>query len=61
MGDKLNWAGNYRYCSMELLEPKSLEEVKDLVVSRTSIRVLGSRHSLTGLLTPGAAIFRFER
>ncbi|ANS75946.1 FAD-binding protein [Paenibacillus yonginensis] len=49
MGDQLNWAGNYRYSSKELLEPENLEEVKDLVVSRTSIRVLGSRHSFNGI------------
>ncbi|MGW8821496.1 FAD-binding protein [Paenibacillus lautus] len=55
MGDKLNWAGNYRYCSMELLEPKSLAEVKDLVVSRTSIRVLGSRHSFNGIADTGGS------
>jgi len=55
MGDKLNWAGNYRYCSMELLEPKSLEEVKDLVVSRTNMRVLGSRHSFNGIADTGGS------
>lgn len=55
MGDKLNWAGNYRYCSMELLEPESLDEVKDLVVSRTSIRVLGSRHSFSGIADTGGS------
>ncbi|GGA45985.1 FAD-binding protein [Paenibacillus physcomitrellae] len=55
MGDQLNWAGNYRYSSMELLEPANLEEVKDLVVSRPSIRVLGSRHSFNGIADTGGS------
>ncbi|MET3849301.1 FAD-binding protein [Paenibacillus sp. OAE614] len=55
MGDQLNWAGNYRYSSLELLEPKNLEEVKDLVVNRRSIRVLGSRHSFNGIADTGGS------
>ncbi|MBB3128359.1 xylitol oxidase [Paenibacillus rhizosphaerae] len=55
MGDQLNWAGNYRYCSTELLEPNSLEEVKELVVSRTNIRVLGSCHSFNGIADTGGS------
>lgn len=49
MGNQLNWAGNYHYNAMELLEPESLEEVKKLVVNRSSIRALGSRHSFNGI------------
>lgn len=49
MEDKLNWAGNYRYGSLELLEPGSLEEVQDMVVRSSRIRVLGSRHSFNGI------------
>ncbi|OME94559.1 MULTISPECIES: FAD-binding protein [Paenibacillus] len=55
MEDQLNWAGNYRYGSMELLEPKSLEEVKEFVMSRTKIRVLGSRHSFNGIADTGGS------
>ncbi|MDO7907703.1 FAD-binding protein [Paenibacillus sp. JX-17] len=55
MGDQLNWAGNYRYNSIELLEPESLEEVKDIVISRTSLRMLGSRHSFNGIADTGGS------
>ncbi|PWW02826.1 xylitol oxidase [Paenibacillus cellulosilyticus] len=49
MEQRLNWAGNYRYGSSELLEPASMEEVRDMVVSSQRIRVLGSRHSFNGI------------
>ncbi|WP_138493544.1 FAD-binding protein [Paenibacillus pinistramenti] len=55
MEEQLNWAGNYRYSSMELLEPESLEEIQDLIASRPSIRVLGSRHSFNGIADTGGS------
>ena len=49
MDDRLNWAGNYSYGSSELIEPGSLEEVRDIVARTPSIRTLGSRHSFNGI------------
>ncbi|MFD1953104.1 FAD-binding protein [Paenibacillus thailandensis] len=49
MEDKMNWAGNYRYGSLELLEPGSPEEVREMVLRSRRIRVLGSRHSFNGI------------
>ncbi|MBO9598170.1 MAG: FAD-binding protein [Cohnella sp.] len=49
MEDRLNWAGNYRYGSSELIEPESLEEVSAIVVRTPRIRTLGSRHSFNGI------------
>ncbi|GMK40793.1 putative xylitol oxidase [Paenibacillus sp. CCS19] len=49
MGERLNWAGNYRYGSSQLLEPANLEEVRDIVMSSERIRTLGSRHSFNGI------------
>ncbi|CAM3804264.1 FAD-binding protein [Cohnella lubricantis] len=49
MDNKLNWAGNYRYNSSELLEPASLEEVRDMIARSSRIRALGSRHSFNGI------------
>ena len=57
MEERLNWAGNYRYASSELLEPGSLEEVRDMVVRSNRIRALGSRHSFNGIAdTDGSQI-----
>jgi xylitol oxidase len=48
-GDKLpatlkNWAGNLTYQASNVFEPKSLEEVQDVVKSCSNLRVLGTRH-----------------
>ncbi|MFD0669955.1 FAD-binding protein [Cohnella sp. GCM10027633] len=57
MEDRRNWAGNYRYGSAQLLEPASLEEVRDMVVRGGRIRALGSRHSFNGIAdTDGAQL-----
>lgn len=57
MEERLNWAGNYRYAASELLEPGSLEEVRDMVVRSNRIRALGSRHSFNGIAdTEGSQI-----
>ncbi|TYP79299.1 FAD-binding protein [Paenibacillus methanolicus] len=55
MEDKYNWAGNYRYGSAELLEPESLEEVRDMAVRCSRIRALGSRHSFNGIADTGGS------
>ncbi|MFB9328294.1 FAD-binding protein [Paenibacillus aurantiacus] len=55
MEDKMNWAGNYRYGSSELLEPESLEEVRDIAKRSSKIRVLGSRHSFNGIADTGGS------
>ncbi|MFC4101621.1 FAD-binding protein [Paenibacillus xanthanilyticus] len=55
MEDKYNWAGNYRYGSSELLEPESLEEVRDMAVRASRIRALGSRHSFNGIADTGGS------
>lgn len=49
MEQRLNWAGNYRYGSSELIEPASMDEVRDVVARGSRIRVLGSRHSFNGI------------
>lgn len=55
MEDKLNWAGNYRYGSSELLEPESLEEARDMAKRSGKLRVLGSRHSFNGIADTGGS------
>jgi xylitol oxidase len=44
-----NWAGNYTYRAGRLHRPTSLEQVQDVVAAARRIRVLGSRHSFTGI------------
>ncbi|WP_027088233.1 FAD-binding protein [Cohnella panacarvi] len=49
MDDRLNWAGNYRYGSSKIMEPGSVEEVREAVARADRIRALGSRHSFNGI------------
>ncbi len=44
-----NWGGNYRYGARVLHRPSSVGELQELVASARRVRVLGSRHSFTGM------------
>ncbi len=44
-----NWAGNYTYRAERLYRPSTLEQVREIVSNAPRIRVLGSRHSFTGI------------
>lgn len=44
-----NWAGNYRYSAARLHHPETIAQIQELVVHRTKLRVLGSRHSFNGI------------
>jgi xylitol oxidase len=44
-----NWAGNYTYRAIRLHRPSRLEQVQEIVVNASRVRVLGSRHSFTGI------------
>jgi xylitol oxidase len=46
---ELNWAGNYTYRARRLHRPAGLEQVQEIVAGAPQIRVLGSRHSFTGI------------
>jgi xylitol oxidase len=46
---RTNWAGNYTFHAKELLEPKSVEEVQQAVMSHAKLRALGSKHSFNGI------------
>ena len=45
-----NWAGNYRYRATALHRPTSLEQLQEVVAAAPRVRVLGSRHSFTGIV-----------
>jgi alditol oxidase len=44
-----NWAGNYTYSAQRLHRPRTLEQVREIVAAAPQIRVLGSRHSFSGI------------
>jgi xylitol oxidase len=44
-----NWAGTHTYAAERLYRPSSVEEVQAVVAGARRIRVLGSRHSFTGI------------
>jgi alditol oxidase len=45
-----NWAGNYTYWATRLHRPQSLEELQEVVSAGARVKVLGSRHSFTGIV-----------
>jgi xylitol oxidase len=45
-----NWAGSHIYRARALHRPTSVEQVQELVAGVARIRVLGSRHSFTGIV-----------
>ncbi len=48
-GKHTNWAGNYQYHSQHVYEPKSVQEVSEVVKRCNKLRALGTRHSFNGI------------
>ena len=46
---RTNWAGNYKYSTDHLLQPKTVEEVQKAVKSCSKLKALGARHSFNGI------------
>lgn len=46
---RTNWSGNYEYQARVLHEPRSLEELEQIIARADRIRALGSRHSFNGI------------
>jgi xylitol oxidase len=44
-----NWAANVEYGARRLVEPRSLDELREVVRAAGRFRVIGSRHSFNGL------------
>ncbi|MEO7589364.1 MAG: FAD-binding protein [Arachnia sp.] len=44
-----NWAGNIAYGARRMAEPRTLDELSELVAAEPRLRVLGSRHSFNDL------------
>ena len=52
---RTNWAGNYTFHAKELLQPKTVADVQQMVQSHAKLRALGSRHSFNGIADSDAA------
>lgn len=44
-----NWAGNLTYAARELVAPRTLEQLQEVVTGSDRVRALGSRHSFTAI------------
>jgi alditol oxidase len=44
-----NWAGNYAYRARAVHAPETLDELREIVACAERVRVLGSRHSFSGI------------
>jgi alditol oxidase len=44
-----NWAGNYTYTAAAVQRPRSIDELREIVAAAPRVRVVGSRHSFTGI------------
>src|SRR5689334_20769745 len=45
----MNWAGNHTYRAGAIHEPTSLDELQELVRSRSAVRAIGTRHAFNDL------------
>jgi xylitol oxidase len=48
-GRLTNWAGNHTYAATRLHEPRTVEQLQEIVRGVRSLRVLGSRHSFNDI------------
>jgi alditol oxidase len=46
---EVNWAGNYAYGAERIHRPATIEQLRAIVAAAGRIRVLGTRHSFTGI------------
>jgi xylitol oxidase len=46
---RTNWGGNYAYAARRVHRPATVEQAQEIVAAARRIRVLGSRHSFTGI------------
>jgi xylitol oxidase len=44
-----NWAGNYTYSAARLHQPKTVEQVQELVARSNQLKALGARHSFNDI------------
>jgi xylitol oxidase len=55
-----NWAGNITYSTTNIHRPSSVEEIRELIRSNSSLRTLGSRHSFNRIADSSHALVSTE-
>ncbi|MBS4220740.1 FAD-binding protein [Bacillus sp. FJAT-49711] len=56
-----NWAGNFQYSTTNWHEPKSVEEVQQLVSRLRKLRVIGTRHSFNSIADSNENIVSLQK
>ena len=49
MNFQKNWAGNLQYSSKKIIQPESVEQIKEIVKNSKRVKTLGSRHCFNGI------------
>ena len=55
-----NWAGNYSYGAGRLHQPKTIEQLQELVVSSNKLKALGTRHSFNDIADTSGDLVSLE-
>ncbi|MFP3459532.1 FAD-binding protein [Arthrobacter globiformis] len=58
--EEYNWAGNLRYAAAEVREPRTVQELQDLVAGASRLRALGSRHSFNRIADTEGVLVSLE-
>ena len=61
MLEEYNWAGNLRYSTTEVAQPSTVEELRGLVASASSVRALGTRHSFNDIADSPGVLVNLEK
>lgn len=61
MSSERNWAGNLVYGAAGLVHPQSLDEAREVIVSRERVRMLGTRHSFNDIANTDGALIALDR
>lgn len=56
-----NWAGNYQFQAARIYRPTTVDEVRAIVRSEDTLRVLGSRHSFNAIADSPAALVALDQ
>jgi alditol oxidase len=55
-----NWAGNYTYGAARLHRPETVEQLQDLVLRSSKLKVLGTRHSFNDIADTAGELVSLE-
>ena len=55
-----NWAGNYTYRAAQLHQPRTVEQVRDLVARSSKLKAVGTRHSFNDIADSSADLISLE-